>query len=95
MDPGLRYRALYNLGVVNLMTARADTAKREAMTQEAIDHLREALLLAPELGAGQVEPRAGGAHASAADRWWRRRAERWAEQAAATAGVADRRRAVG
>ncbi len=47
VDPGLRYRALYNLGVVNLMTARADTAKREAMTQEAIDHLREALLLAP------------------------------------------------
>ncbi len=47
VDPGLRYRALYNLGVVNLMTARADTSKREAMTQEAIDHLREALLLAP------------------------------------------------
>ncbi len=47
VDPGLRYRALYNLGVVSLMAARADTAKRDAMTQEAIDHLREALLLAP------------------------------------------------
>lgn len=47
VDPGLRYRALYNLGVVSLMTARADTAKREAMMQEAISQLREALLLAP------------------------------------------------
>ena len=47
VDPGLRYRALYNLGVVSLMVARSDTAKREAMTQEAIDNLREALLLAP------------------------------------------------
>ena len=47
VDPGLRYRALYNLGVVNLMTARRRHSRREAMTQEAIDHLREALLLAP------------------------------------------------
>ena len=47
VDPGLRYRALYNLGVVALMAARADSAKREAMTQEAIDNLREALLLTP------------------------------------------------
>jgi Ca-activated chloride channel family protein len=47
VDPGLRYRALYNLGVVSLMSARADSAKRDAWTAEAIEQLREALLLAP------------------------------------------------
>lgn len=47
IDPGLRYRALYNLGVLALEQARADTARRQALLQEAATRLKEALLLEP------------------------------------------------
>lgn len=47
VDPGLRYRALYNLGVASLMASRKDTAKASAMLDEAVSQLREALMLAP------------------------------------------------
>lgn len=47
VDPDIRYRALYNLGVIALQQARADTAGREARLREAADRLREALLLEP------------------------------------------------
>ena len=47
LDPGLRYRALYNLGVASLLAARADSSKRDALLADAADRLREALLLAP------------------------------------------------
>ena len=46
-DPGLRYRSLYNLGVVNLRAAQADSTLRDTLVGEAISHLREALLLEP------------------------------------------------
>ncbi len=46
-DPGLRYRALYNLGVVDLRAALADSAQRDTLVGEAATHLREALLLEP------------------------------------------------
>ncbi len=46
-DPGLRYRALYNLGVVNLRAALADSSLRDTLVGEAAAHLREALLLEP------------------------------------------------
>jgi tetratricopeptide (TPR) repeat protein len=46
-DPGLRYRSLYNLGVVNLRAAQADSSLRDTLVGEAISHLREALLLEP------------------------------------------------
>lgn len=46
-DPGLRYRALYNLGVVTLRAAIADSALRDTLVGEAASHLREALLLEP------------------------------------------------
>ena len=47
LDPALRYRALYNLGVLNLLAAEADTAKSEELLGEASDRLREALRLQP------------------------------------------------
>ena len=47
LDPGLRYRALYNLGVVALQGARADSAHRDELLGEASDRLREALMLEP------------------------------------------------
>ncbi len=46
-DPALRYRALYNLGVVNLRAALADSTLRDTLVGEAAAHLREALLLEP------------------------------------------------
>ena len=46
-DPSLRYRALYNLGVVNLLAAQADSALRDTLVGEAASLLREALLLEP------------------------------------------------
>ncbi len=48
LDPGLRYRALYNLGVANRLAARADSSKRDQLRSDAADRLREALLLQPE-----------------------------------------------
>jgi Ca-activated chloride channel homolog len=47
LDPGLRYRALYNLGLVALLGARADSAHRDELLGQASDHLREALMLEP------------------------------------------------
>ena len=47
LDPGLRYRALYNLGLVGLLAARADTSRQEELLDDATDRLRQALLLEP------------------------------------------------
>ncbi len=47
LDPDLRYRALYNLGLVGLLEAEADTAKRSELLTQAAERLREALLLQP------------------------------------------------
>ena len=47
LDPGLRYRALYNLGLASLLTAQSDTTRRDEMLDDATDRLRQALLLQP------------------------------------------------
>jgi Ca-activated chloride channel homolog len=47
VDPGIRYRALYNLGVVGLLAAEADTSRAEEFLDEAADRLRQALMLEP------------------------------------------------
>lgn len=47
LDPDLRYRALYNLGLVGLLEAEADTTKRGELLTQAEQRLREALLLQP------------------------------------------------
>jgi Ca-activated chloride channel family protein len=47
LDPGLRFRALYNLGLAAMREARADSVKREALLGEAAVRFREALLLSP------------------------------------------------
>jgi Ca-activated chloride channel family protein len=47
VDPALRYRALYNLGVIGLLEAQQDSAHREATLGQAVEHLRQALLLQP------------------------------------------------
>jgi Ca-activated chloride channel family protein len=47
LDPELRYRALYNLGVVALRAAAADSAHRPEMLDEAAARLQEALMLEP------------------------------------------------
>ena len=47
LDPELRFRALYNLGLLALLAARADTASREAHLADAERAYREALLLKP------------------------------------------------
>ena len=47
LDPDLRYRALYNLGVAGLLEAQADTAKRDELLGQAAERLRDALLLQP------------------------------------------------
>jgi Ca-activated chloride channel family protein len=47
LDPDLRYRALYNLGVVGLLAANADTAKSEEELSQAAERLKEALRLQP------------------------------------------------
>jgi Ca-activated chloride channel family protein len=69
LDPDLRYRALYNLGVVGLLAAETDTAKRSELLGQAADRLREALLLQPssarakwnlELADRRRPPPAGG-----------------------------------
>jgi Ca-activated chloride channel family protein len=69
LDPGLRYRALYNLGVAGLLAAAADTTKRNELLDQAAARLREALLLQPasarakwnlELALRRRPPPAGG-----------------------------------
>jgi Ca-activated chloride channel family protein len=47
LDPDLRYRALYNLGLLGLLAARADSTKRDEALGQAADNLREALRLQP------------------------------------------------
>ncbi len=47
LDPELRFRALYNLGLTDMLEARADTGKRAALEQSAAEQFREALLLTP------------------------------------------------
>jgi Ca-activated chloride channel family protein len=47
LDPDLRYRALYNLGVTGLLAAEADSTKREELLGLASERLREALRLQP------------------------------------------------
>ncbi|HUL68763.1 MAG TPA: VWA domain-containing protein [Gemmatimonadales bacterium] len=70
LDPSLRYRALYNLGVNDLLNAAADSGHAEAWRGEAAKHLQEALLLQPksqrakwnlELARRQRPPPPGGA----------------------------------
>src|SRR2546425_4301319 len=47
LDPELRFRALYNLGLLALLQAKADTASREAHLADAERAYREALVLKP------------------------------------------------
>ena len=47
LDPELRFRALFNLGVVELRAARSDSANHDAHAAEAARAYREALLLSP------------------------------------------------
>jgi Ca-activated chloride channel family protein len=47
VDPALRYRALYNLGLVGLLAADADSTRQEEYLEDAVDRLRQALLLEP------------------------------------------------
>lgn len=47
LDPALRYRALYNLGLLDLVAARRDTAGREQRLSQATERFREALMLEP------------------------------------------------
>jgi Ca-activated chloride channel family protein len=47
LDPDVRFRALYNLGLVALAQARADSGSREAHLADAERAYREALLLKP------------------------------------------------
>lgn len=47
LDPDLRYRALYNLGLLGLLAAEADSIKRQELLSEAAERLREALRLQP------------------------------------------------
>jgi tetratricopeptide (TPR) repeat protein len=47
LDPELRFRALYNLGLLGLLRAKADSANRETHLADAERAYREALLLKP------------------------------------------------
>ncbi len=47
VDPALRYRALCNLGLVGLLAADADSTRQEEYLEDAVDRLRQALLLEP------------------------------------------------
>jgi Ca-activated chloride channel homolog len=47
LDPELRFRALYNLGLLALRESRADSANRETLLADAERAYREALLLKP------------------------------------------------
>jgi len=47
LDPELRFRALFNLGLTSFHEARRDPARRGELHQEAATRFREALLLQP------------------------------------------------
>ena len=47
LDPDLRYRALYNLGVIALRRALTDSTQRDSLLTAATNHLKDALALAP------------------------------------------------
>ena len=47
LDPEVRFRALYNLGLLDFQLARADSANRDAHLGDAEKAYREALLLKP------------------------------------------------
>ena len=47
LDPDLRFRALYNLGLLALLQARSDSSNRETFLADAERAYREALLLKP------------------------------------------------
>ncbi len=47
VDPDLRFRALYNLGLVSLRQARVDSVRRDTLNAEAAKFLKDALLLQP------------------------------------------------
>jgi len=47
LDPELRYRALYNLGLISLLAAEADSSREEEHLGDAVDRLRQSLLLQP------------------------------------------------
>jgi len=47
LDPALRYRALYNLGLIGILAARADSSRSDELLDEAAERLRQALLLQP------------------------------------------------
>ncbi len=47
LDPTVRFQALYNLGLAALQSSRADSAQRNALEQQAAQHFREALTMAP------------------------------------------------
>src|SRR5207245_7071795 len=66
LDPDLRFRALYNLGVLALRQAATDSAGRDGHLGDAERAYREALLLRPRDGAAKwnlelaVRRRGGG-----------------------------------
>ena len=69
LDPELRFRALYNLGLVALLESRRDTANRQPLQAEAAANFRDALLLQPgsreakwnlELVQDRPPPQSGG-----------------------------------
>ena len=47
LDPELRYRALYNIGVAALRQAAADSTGRDSLLATAAERLQQALALAP------------------------------------------------
>ncbi|HEY7682420.1 MAG TPA: VWA domain-containing protein [Gemmatimonadales bacterium] len=47
LDPDLRYRALYNLGVAALKQADQDSTRRDSLLARAADQLKQALSLVP------------------------------------------------
>jgi len=53
LDPGLRFRAFYNLGLATLQQSRRDTAGRAAREAEALGYFKQALLLDP--GSGEAK----------------------------------------